>query len=732
MNQGKLTKAVDDDRETGDEIDVRYYWNIINRRKWSIIGLALAVGLLTTLVVFGMTPIYRASTTLLIESQAANVVSIKEVYGFDTSSKEYLATQIEIMGGRPIAEAVVDGFGLIEQAEFNPEHQTALIDFDWRSWLPFGMQKKASPSRQIERDRAVEAYLDKLSVEPVHNTQLVRVQFDSVDPKLAAKIADAHAKAYIDSTLEARADATKSATEWMAARVDSLRKDLQASEARLQAYREQEHIVDVTGLKALPAAEISNLSSRLMEARQALASAEIAYLQVTPAAGGAENLLGIPALLADEGVRSAQTSQATAQRTVAELEKRYGPSHPKMIAAENELAQATKNLNDRARTVIESIRKRYEAAKSTETAIVAALNRAGQQYQEVGRKESKLETLQRAVDTNRQLYDLFFKRLSETSATGDLATAQARIVERAVVPRVPAKPKKLMIVSIAVLLTLLFGLGVAFLLDSLDNTVKSAKDVEEKLKRPLLGIVPLLKAQALGAASTIAKSDETRETDPRFAEAMRTIRTAISLDNLDKPHKIILVTSSIGSEGKSLLALNLAVAFGGGEKTLLIDGDLRRPSVGKMLGLPRDAPGLSELLADHARLAECVIGTGVKDLDAVSAGFIPTDPLQILSSSRMATALKVLAQAYSRIVIDCAPIMPVSDAAVLSKYADCVVYVVKSDATKVQQIKNGLGLLERVNAPIMGIVLTQLDARNAEKYSDIGYGGYYEPYASKS
>jgi succinoglycan biosynthesis transport protein ExoP len=340
--------------------------------------------------------------------------------------------------------------------------------------------------------------------------------------------------------------------------------------------------------------------------------------------------------------------------------------------------------------------------------------------------------LQRAVDTNRQLYDLFFKRLSETSATGDLATARARIVERAMVPRVPAKPHKVRIVAVAVLLALLFGLGVAFLLDSLDNTVKSAKDVEEKLKRPLLGIVPLLKARALGAASTIGNSDETRETDPRFAEAMRTIRTAISLDNLDKPHKIILVTSSIGSEGKSLLALNLAVAFGGAEKTLLIDADLRRPAVGKMLGLPRDAPGLSELLADHARLAECVIGTGVKDLDAVSAGFIPTDPLQILSSSRMATALRVLAEKYSRIVIDCAPILPVSDAAVLSKYADCVLYVVKSDATKVPQINNGLGLLERVNAPIMGIVLTQLDARKAEQYSDYGYGGYYEPYTSKS
>src|ERR1039457_2166517 len=158
MNQGKLTIPVDDDWETGDKIDLRYYWNIINRRKWSIIGLALAVGLLTTLVVFSMTPIYRASAMLLIESQAANVVSIQEVYGLDMRSQEYLATQIEIMGGRPVVEAVVDGLRLIEQPEFRPEHQRPLIDIDWRSWLPFGMQKKASPSQQNERERAVDAY----------------------------------------------------------------------------------------------------------------------------------------------------------------------------------------------------------------------------------------------------------------------------------------------------------------------------------------------------------------------------------------------------------------------------------------------------------------------------------------------------------------------------------------------------------------------------------------------
>src|SRR5258707_2519038 len=357
MNRGNSTIPADEYWETGDDIDWRYYWSIINRRKWSIIGLALAVGLLTTLIVFAMTPIYRASATLLIESQAPNVVSIQEVYGLDARSQDYLATQVEIMGGRPIAETVVDRLGLIEQPAFRPQH------FDWSSWGPFGMQKRVSPSHQSQRESAVDAYLDKLSIEPVRMTQLVRVEFESPDPRLAARVADAHAKAYIESTLEARADATRSATEWMATRLESLRKELQASEASLQAYREQEHIVDVTGVKALPAAEISNLSARLLEVRQTLAAAKIAYLQVTPAAGRGENLLGVPALLADEGMRRAQTAQATAQQAVAELEKRYGPSHPKMIAAQHELAPATENLNNQARSVIEGIGKPYEAAR---------------------------------------------------------------------------------------------------------------------------------------------------------------------------------------------------------------------------------------------------------------------------------------------------------------------------------------------------------------------------------
>ena len=476
--------------------------NVINRRKWAIIGLALTVGLLTTLVVFAMTPIYRASATLLIESQEANVVSIEEVYGVDTRSQTYYETQFEILRSRPLAERVVDRLALFEQPQFMPHDEAPA---GWRSWLPFATSYQPSRPRPDPRVAAVDKYTESLSIEPVRNTQLVYVRFESPDPALAAKVATEHATVFIESMLDARVAVTESAAKWMSERLEGMQQELRASEAQLQAYREQEQLIDVNGLRALPSQEINDLSSRLLEVRQTLAAAEIAHRQVTAAERESDNLQGVPAILEDEGIARFQAAQAQAQQTVAELEKRYGPMHPRLIAAQSELARATENLNNQTRSVTEGIRNRYEAARSEEASIVAALDRARQQYQDVGRKESELNSLQRAVDTNRQLYELFYNRLSETSATGDLATAQARIVAPAVVPSVAAKPNKGRIVFIAMLLTVLFGVGVAFLLESLDNTVGNSADVEEKLKRPTLGMLPLLKGKALEAIGTIGR-----------------------------------------------------------------------------------------------------------------------------------------------------------------------------------------------------------------------------------
>ena len=328
--------------------------------------------------------------------------------------------------------------------------------------------------------------------------------------------------------------------------------------------------------------------------------------------------------------------------------------------------------------------------------------------------------------------------MRETAQTGDLESVNARVVQSAFVPRTPFSPNKQRGVILALILSLLAGIGAAFLLEQLNNKIRNAADVEDKVGLPLLGMLPLL----IGEASKKAELALFDDTDKRFGEAIRTIRTGISLSNIDKPHKIILVTSSVGMEGKSTVAMNLALAFAQTERVLLLDADMRRPSVARNLNLGRSQPGLSELLADQADFADCVTSVEEYKLDVLKTGLIPPDPLQLLSSDTVAKLITKLRDTYDRVIIDGPPILPVSDSAVLSTHADTLVYVIKSDATSIRQIQNGIARLQRFNAPMVrvpgrnssrratdyfaGIVVNQLDFRKAEGFNDGGYyGGDY-------
>ena len=236
-------------------------------------------------------------------------------------------------------------------------------------------------------------------------------------------------------------------------------------------------------------------------------------------------------------------------------------------------------------------------------------------------------------------------------------------------------------------------------------------------------MVPLLSGKARKQAE-LALFDDTAKS---FGEAIRTIRTGISLSSLGNQHKIVLVTSSVGSEGKSTVAMNLALAFAQNERVLLLDADMRHPSIARNLHLDRSQPGLSELLAQQASIKECITSLEKYRLDVLKTGLLPPDPLQLLSSGSVSKLMRVLRNTYDRVIIDSPPILPVSDAAVLSRHADSLVYVIKSDATSMRQVKSGLGQLQRFNAPITGVVVNQLNVRKAERLSDSGYyGGYYK------
>ena len=722
-------------QQLNDEIDLLQLWQTIWRRKWSILTLTIVVAMLAALVVLSMTPIYKASSTLLIEQKTAKAVSIEDIYGLEGGSSEYLQTQFELLKSRGLAERVVRELNLTVHPEFDPRQQPEpLIDLsglfatlDVRKWLPMttpdDLEESAEMTESEIFDRVVKAFMQRTTISPVMKTQLVKVEIEMADARLAAQAANALANGYIESQLEAKLDMTQTATNWMNERLSGLKAKLDESERRLQEFREAENLVDLEGVTTVAGGELSQTGDRLIDARRNRAEAESQYRQVANMRNsGWQRLASVPAVMSNQLVQQFKADEGRARAKVEELSRRYGAKHPEMIAARSELQSATANLRSQVEQVVASIEREYQLATANERSLQSSFNENKEQIQDIKRKEFKLRELQREVDGNRSLYDTFMTRLKETSATSDFEAVNARIVDPAVVPDTPIKPKKSLIVVLAAMLAGMAGVAMVLLLEFLNNPFKSTEDVEGKLNLPVLGILPLLKGKARGDIANMFKSDS----DKSFTESIRTIRTGVVLSGLDNPHKVLVVTSSIPGEGKSSVAANLASAMAQMERVLLIDADMRRPTVAKNFAFPVGTPGLANLVAGTARLEDC-IQTMDDNLDIIPAGTVPPNPLELLSSKRFETVLEVLESRYDRIVIDSPPTQVVSDALVLSTHANAVIYVIKSESTAIPLAKRGIGQLLQNNAPVTGVVLNQVDIAKAKKQG-YSYGGYYDYY----
>lgn len=702
------------------EIDLRQIWNVIFKNKWIIIGLPAVAAIIAKVAVSFIAPIYNATATIMIENNNPNIVSIEQVYGAQRRNAQYFDTQFAILKSRPLAEGVVDKLNIISYPEYDPTPVPTPAWRDWKGWLGIEEEKRRS-SLSAER-RAVLRYMDNLSVRPVPRTQLVNVSFQSEDPQLAADVANAHAQSYIEGMMEARLGMTETAILWMTAKLDDLQASLSASERRLQEYRELHGVIDFDGIKALPSQEISNLTASLAAARQSVSETRAAYLQVYPGGGDelAENLGGVRAILEDPLSRDFQLSVVSAQSNVDELSKRLGPSHPTMIDAQAALDRANDNLRLQHRRVAEQIKNAFQQANVQESEIEAALDRAKARFQAVGRTEAEFRSLERDVQTNRELYDMFYSRIKETAQTEDLQQSEARILSPAIRPIRRVYPNDTMIVGMAFAASLVLALVAAFVVEALNDKI-NVNNAESRLGMTMLSMVPLVNGRRkFGPASQLFVSGKHRA----FKESLRTLRTAISLSGSDELTKVVLVTSAIGDEGKSTIAINLAQAFAQMERVLLIDADMRKPSIGRRLSLPLDHPGLVEVLSKNAKLEDATIKTVDPNLDILQTGTIPEDALQLLSSRQTSSLMRVLRIQYDRIIVDSPPVLPVSDAPVLSSYADAVIMVAKSKSTSIMQTRAAIAKLMRVSAPVSGVVVNQWDMRDRGSYGDLY--GYYE------
>jgi len=715
-----------------EEIDLRYYWNVIARYKWSIVSLALIVSLLAGLTVYSMMPIYRATATLLIEAQQAKVLSIEDIYGIDTNNKEYYQTQYEVLKSRALAEKVIEKMGLINHAEFSIPSETKSNEaVGWRDWLPSNFIFSSSPSVGSSDEEVLQGVIDdflsRLTIIPVRKTQLVKISFEATRAKLAADIANAIADVYIESHLEARLEMTQKATDWLTGRIGGLKAKLTQAEQRLQSFRDKEKLVDVKGVQTLVSRELEEITSKLVEARERRSEAESNFKQVKVG----DDLESIPAIMRDGLVQNLKRTESQVKTKIAELDKRYGQKHPTMVAAKSELENIRHNLSLQMASVVAGLSKEYEVARENEQALSRSMERALRKMQNINRKEYELGRLERDVEANRKLYDTFFTRFQETSATEDFDVVNARLLDRAVTPKVVAKPKKKMVIIIAFMVSLILGIMLAFLIEHLDHTFKGSDDIEEKLGLPMLGLIPMVKVRNKNAWNPLVEARENQH--PGFTESVRTVRTGLLLSGLDDPQKLTVVTSSVPDEGKTTVAVSLAVAIGQLEKTLLIDADMRRPSVGKMFGISPNSPGLSDLVAGTAQQADCIQFIEEVGIDILPAGSIPPNPLELLSSKRFKETLQSLEAQYGWVIIDTPPVQAVSDVLIIGAEVNALVYVVKADSMPFHVVKSGIKRLLRTSAPITGIVLNQLDVKKSAKYGAYGYyGGYHDDYGYSS
>lgn len=714
-----------------DVIDLRKYFTIVNIYKWRIFALAILVSVITALVVMNIPSKYSSEATLLIESQQAKAISIEEVYGINSSQQEYYLTQFEILKSRSIAEKVVDKLNLKDHPDFETKPGFMQRLRDLLPFLPDNVSK-LNPDELafIQRENLVSTFQSRVTISPIRKTQLVQITFTTYSPKLAAEVANAIADEFINSQLEAKLGITQQAATWLGGRLGELRQQLDASEAKLQAYREQEGLIDVEGVSALGAKELERLSDELTEARSRKAQVD-GFIRVIRQYGidNMEQLESLPEITAHSGVQSIRNLQVAAEKKVSELSKIYGPKHPKLIAANSELKAVQDNLRGQIRKLVAGIENEARSVLENVNVLEAELAKAKNQYQSTSIKETTYKRLQREVATNRQLFDTFLARQKETEVTSDFNSAIARFTDRAVVATAPVAPKRKLIVILAFIATLGFGVVLAFVLEALNDTIKSPVEVENQLGQRTLGFLPDLANKKMTDLPIYSFFDDDFK---HFAESARNIRTSLTLLTLDKGLKFIELTSSVPAEGKSTCAVNLAFAFGQMEKVLIIDADMRRPTLAKRFGLHAYQPGLANLIAGREQLDDCLIVDEKSGITLLAAGNVPPNPLELLSSPRFAELLQQLGERFDRIIIDTPPVQAVSDALVIAKQADAVLYVVAADQTRGGAVQSGIAKILQTENNLYGVILNKVNMKKiAQSYGDYSHYGYYHYYSSE-
>lgn len=714
--------------------EVRELLRMLNRRKWHLLGVAAIVCILTGLVLLKLTPEYRASALVMLDTRKAKVTNTTDVLSGMNVDIAAVQTEIEVLKSANLLGRVVDKLKLDQDPEYGAAKPSFLRTLMgnaraiYDSWSGNGIPPTAGASVDSgPRARAIAELARNIQIATRGRSYVIGVSVDSADPEKAKRIVDTVTDYYLVDQLQAKLDANKRATDFFNERLEELKKSVADAESAVAKYREKSGLT-VGKDSTIASQSLSELNSQLVQARAQRADKESRLIALREAAKNPATLGGVTEVLANPLISSLRTQEAEVARRIGDLTQRYGDSHPRLLQAHAEQAQIQGRISAEVNKILVSLQGDADAAKAKEAELQAQVNRLEQQAGGLGQSEVQLRQLEREAQSTRGVYEDFLKRFKELREQQDIQQPDARVLSPATVTPGIVYPRYGLTMMLALAGGLLLGGILVGIIERLDGGFRTGDQIERQTGRGVVGMIPGLTKSTL-AGSTPARFVVEKPTSA-YAESLRSTYTAMMLGSLDKPPKVIAVTSSLPSEGKSTFVCSLAGLMARSnpdKKIIVVDCDLRRSSVLKSLGVPQTQGTVDEYLAGTKSFEQVLGRDKASGLYYMPAHSNTPNSAEILGSKAMQTFVQALSEQFDLIFLDTPPLLAVSDARITAQVCDYVIFLVRWEKTARELAVNSLKLLRDVRKNI-GVVLSQVNVRRHSKYGYGDYGDYYSKY----
>ncbi|MEL7028503.1 MAG: Wzz/FepE/Etk N-terminal domain-containing protein [Pseudomonadota bacterium] len=724
-----------------EEFDPKKVIAFLRRRLNVIAGCIALITALAALISLQITPIYTASAEVLIDSRETNVANMESVLSGLSLNSDVVDTEVEVIRSRQLLKRVVRELGLIQDPEFNLSLQEpGLI----ARLNPMNVVRGAlGPAEDnlgltdeeraaLQEERVVTQVLQSLRVARSGLTFVIRISVKSESPHKAAELANAIANAYLVDQMEAKFEATQRANEWLSARLSDLRDQLRISEDAVEIFRSENDLFQQDGA-TLNEQQLGQLNAQLALSRADRAEKQARLRRVEELLRSGRGVDAVAEVLASNVIVRLREQQAVVVRKRAELSSRYGDRHPEMIKVRRELSDLENQISAEVQRIVSGLRNDVEAAAERERSLERSLGQLKDGAAEDDRSRVRLRELEREAEANRALYESFLNRFKETTGQEGLQEADARKISEAIPPLKPSSPKVKLNVAAAFAFASVLGIGLALVLERLDSGFRTAEQVESALGLMHLASIPKLDRTQRKIGGKVLSPQDYILARPlsAFAEALRFLRTAVMLSDVDRKPKTLLFTSAMPNEGKTTTAVCFArSAASSGVRTILVDADLRRPSVHRALDMKPEV-GLIEHLSGQSPLEDVILHDEESGLDVVPVIHNAATPPDLLASEAVKALLRRLASDYDLVVLDSAPVLPVAATKALAQAVDKTIFIARWQDTPRDASRSAVKDLRLLRVDLAGAVLSQVDVRRqkAHGYGDpTYYQGRYETY----